>query len=169
MGSVLRIANPRMTTAPNPKSTRERVPGLRGVSNPRVSVSRNRGTTFLHLEFLSILSDLSDLCVRFLVSGGNNSTSTRERVPQPRGKIQHPLHPPPHAARATCHQKAAATADKIDSSGTAQAQPRQRPVQPAPASAANNPNGLRMTCPWPPNQIQLQSPSERGQRLQPPA
>ena len=76
--------------------------------------------------------------------------------------------PPFHATRATCHQKAAATADKIDSSGTAQAQPKQRPVQPAPASAANNPNGLRMTCPWPPDQIQLQSPSQRGQRLQPP-
>ncbi|MFA9196920.1 MAG: hypothetical protein ACEQSM_04830 [Aliarcobacter sp.] len=73
----------------------------------------------------------------------------------------------PYATLATCHQNAAATADKIDSSGTAQAQPKQRPVQLAPAKAANNPNGLRMTRPWPPNQIQLQSPPERRQRLQP--
>ena len=109
------------------------------MSNPRVSVSRHRGTTFLHLEFLCDLSDLSDLCVRFLVSAGKNSTFT----------------PPLHATRATCHQNAAATADKIDSSGTAQAQPKQRPVQLAPANAANNPNGLRMTCPWPPDQIQF--------------
>ncbi len=92
----------------------------------------------------------------------------RERVPQPRGKIQNQTFHPLHATRATCHQKAAATADKIDNSGTAQAQPKQSPVQLAPANAANNPNGLRMACPWPPDQIQLQSPPQRGQRLQPP-
>ena len=83
--------------------------------------------------------------------------------------LQPPRSPPRlHATRATCHQKAAATADKIDSSGTAQAQPKQRPVQLAPANAANNPKGLRMTCPWPPDQIHLQSSPQRGQRLQPP-
>ena len=97
-----------------------------------------------------------------------NPKSTRERAPQPRGKIIiHSI--PPYATRATCHQNAAATADKIDNSGTAQAQPRQSPVQLAPAKAANNPNGLRMACPWPPDQIQLQSPPQRRQRLQPPA
>ncbi|NDI17938.1 MAG: hypothetical protein EBY83_08275, partial [Verrucomicrobia bacterium] len=73
--------------------------------------------------------------------------------PQPRGKIQNQTFTSFHATLATCHQNAAATADKIDSSGTAQAQPKQRPVQLAPAKAANNPNGLRMTRPWPPNQI----------------
>ena len=75
--------------------------------------------------------------------------------PQPRGKIRNQIFIPFYATRATCHQKAAATADKIDSSGTAQAQPKQRPVQLAPANAASNPNGLRMACPWPPDQIQL--------------
>jgi len=72
-----------------------------------------------------------------------------------KASIQHQAFVPLYATRATCHQKAAATADKIDSSGTAQAQPKQRPVQLAPANAANKPNGLRMACPWPPNQIQL--------------
>ena len=86
----------------------------------------------------------------------------------PKASIQHQPFIPFYATRATCHQKAAATADKIDSSGTAQAQPKQRPVQLAPANAANNPKGLRMACPWPPDQIQLQSSPQRGQRLQPP-
>ena len=98
-----------------------------------------------------------------------NPKSTPERVPQPRGKIQHQTFTSLHATRATCHQKAAATADKIDNSGTAQAQPKQSPVQLAPAKAANKPNGLRMACPWPPDQIQLQSPPQRRQRFQPSA
>jgi hypothetical protein len=48
-----------------------------------------------------------------------------------------------YADRATCHQKAAATADKSESSGTIHAHPSDTPVQLAPAKAASNPSGLR--------------------------
>jgi hypothetical protein len=61
-----------------------------------------------------------------------------------------------YADRATCHQKAAATAAKMDSSGTIQADPSETPVQPAPAKAASNPRGLRMTRDRSPDQLQFQ-------------
>jgi hypothetical protein len=74
-----------------------------------------------------------------------------------------------YAIFATCHQKAAATADKMESSGTHQAQPNETPVQPAPAKAASTPNTLRMGCDWSPDQLQFQPPSQGHQRVQPPA
>jgi len=99
-----------------------------------------------------------------------NPKSTRERVPQPRGKIQHQTFIPPlYATLATCHQKVAATADKMESSGTHQAQPNETPVQPAPAKAASTPNTLRMACDWSPDQLQFQPPAHGRQRVQPPA
>jgi len=66
-----------------------------------------------------------------------------------------------YADRATCHQKAAATAAKMESSGTIQADPSETPVQPAPAKAASNPSGLRMTRDWSPDQLQFQPPPQR--------
>ena len=74
-----------------------------------------------------------------------------------------------YAIFATCHQNVAATADKMESSGTHQAQPNETPVQPAPAKAASTPNTLRMTCDWSPDQLQFQPPAQRRQRVQPPA
>ena len=74
-----------------------------------------------------------------------------------------------YATLATCHQKVAATADKMESSGTHQAHPNETPVQPAPAKAASTPNTLRMACDWSPDQLQFQPPAQRRQRVQPPA
>jgi hypothetical protein len=76
---------------------------------------------------------------------------------------------PIYAIFATCHQKVAATADKMESSGTHQAQPNETPVQPAPAKAASTPNTLRMACDWSPDQLQFQPPAHGRQRVQPPA
>ena len=56
-----------------------------------MSVSRHRGTTFLHLEFLC---DLSDLCVRFLVSAGKNSTFTPPFTPPAPPATRTPPPPP---------------------------------------------------------------------------
>ena len=77
--------------------------------------------------------------------------------------------PSSYAIFATCHQKVAATADKMESSGTHQAQPNETPVQPAPAKAASTPNTLRMACDWSPDQLQFQPPAHGRQRVQPPA
>jgi len=74
---------------------------------------------------------------------------------------------PIYAIFATCHQNVAATADKMESSGTHQAQPSETPVQPAPAKAAKTPNTLRMACDWSPDQLQFQPPAQRRQRVQP--
>ena len=74
-----------------------------------------------------------------------------------------------YAIFATCHQKVAATADKMESSGTHQAQPNETPVQPAPAKAASTPNTLRMACDWSPDQLQFQPPAHGRQRVQPAA
>jgi len=74
-----------------------------------------------------------------------------------------------YATRATCHQNAAETAERMDSSGTAEAQPRQSPVKPAPTRAATKPNGLRMTRDRSPDQLQFQPAPQRRQRVQPPA
>jgi len=72
-----------------------------------------------------------------------------------------------YATLATCHQKVAATADKMESSGTHQAQTNETPVQPAPAKAASTPNTLRMSCDWSPDQLQFQAPAHGRQRVQP--
>ena len=74
-----------------------------------------------------------------------------------------------YATRATCHQKAAETAERMESSGSAQAHPKQSPVKPAPTRAATKPRGLRMTRYRPPNQLQFQPPAQRRQCIQPPA
>ena len=72
-----------------------------------------------------------------------------------------PLTPSPplnfdcYADRATCHQKAAATAANRESSGTIHAHPSETPVQLAPAKAASNPSGLRMACDRSPDQLQF--------------
>ena len=87
------------------------------------------------------------------------------------GKFNLPPHTslPFYAIFATCHQKVAATADKMESSGTHQAQPNETPVQPAPAKAASTPNTLRMACDWSPDQLQFQPPAHGRQRVHPPA
>jgi len=97
-----------------------------------------------------------------------NPKSTRERVPQPRGKFKN-RKSSSYATLAACHQKAAATADKMESSGTHQAQPNETPVQPAPAKAASTPKTLRMIGHRSPDQLQFQPPAQRRQRVQPPA
>jgi len=57
----------------------------------------------------------------------------------------------------------------MESSGTIQADPSETPVQPAPAKAASNPSGLRMTRDRSPDQLQFQPPAHERQRVQPPA
>ena len=89
-------------------------------------------------------------------NAGENLTSTPPSLPL-------------YATLAACHQKVAATADKMESSGTHQAQPNETPVQPAPAKAASTPNTLRMACDWSPDQLQFQPPAQGRQRVQPPA
>ena len=74
-----------------------------------------------------------------------------------------------YANLAACHQKAAANAAKIESSGSNQAHPRATPVQPAPAKAASDPKTLRMIGHRSPDQLQFQPPAQRRQRVQPPA
>ena len=96
----------------------------------------------------------------------DNPKSTRERVPQPRGKFKN-RKSSSYANLAACHQKAAANAAKIESSGSNQAHPRATPVQPAPAKAASDPKTLRMIGHRSPDQLQFQPPAQRRQRVQP--
>ena len=69
----------------------------------------------------------------------------------------------------TCHQKPAAIADKMASSGRKLETPRLIPVQPTAAQRAIMAHGLRMAVDRPPCQLQFQSRPESRQSAQPPA
>ena len=63
--------------------------------------------------------------------------------------------PYPPTVLTTCHQKVAATAERMASSGRYQDTPKLRPVQPMAAQAASRAPGLRMARHWPPSQLQF--------------
>ena len=107
------------------------------------------------------LANLPDIKSYFDGSPQRSKPSGLYSLPQSLRSIVTIPYSKSYADRATCHQKAAATAAKMESSGTIQADPSETPVQPAPAKAASNPSGLRMTRDWSPDQLQLQAAPQR--------